>query len=635
MASGTIDFTQSATSGSYIDGKIVWTSTVVDVTKRWSSLNVKLYVRKDSTDTTLTIPTEGTWSYNLTINGQTYTGTNSKDVLKDWVEVISYTIPTILHNTDGSKSIVISGSVTAPAGTSFAGHKSSGSGTAKLDTIPQATTIDSLTCSSVDVTGTITAKYTPKSATYYNRRIVSVYGSNAWVNIHTKDLGQQSASQQTHTLKFDANELAKIYSTVTSAIVKVRVVFQTFLNSGYSTQVGANQSLTIELSLPSVCNPTASLTVTRADSNSWITSKNIYVAGLSSVTVKLTATPGEGASLKSAKAFYDNIGFNADTPTTFKLNKSGNIEFTAQVTNSRGQSASASKSIAVLPYSSPAVASMQTERGTYNNSWTADENGQDVRVSFKTTLALTDKGNTYNAAFKVDGTSKTPNHGATTGLTSGADCVVYFIGLSGDVSHTLTLTTTDSTGSTGAATLSIPTARVTIEFGADGVGIAFGKTSEKDAFECAWPAEFYGDVSIGGSVSIDGKELDIIVEQGTSAINHTVDGVTARSGTWYYRKWSSGIMECWGIGNVNVKVNMTWSGTGLYYGVVSTINFPFAFTEIPVCTVDVAYGNQEKSLVVASCGRGTNVYARPIMLCRNTSETVNCDLHYHAIGRWK
>ena len=94
-------------------------------------------------------------------------------------------------------------------------------------------------------------------------------------------------------------------------------------------------------------------------------------------------------------------------------------------------------------------------------------------------------------------------------------------------------------------------------------------------------------------------------------------------------------MECWGIGNVNIKVNMTWSGTGLYYGVVSTINFPFAFTDIPVCTVDVAYGTNEKSLVVASCGRGTNVYARPIMLCRNTSETVNCDLHYHAIGRWK
>jgi hypothetical protein len=278
---------------------------------------------------------------------------------------------------------------------------------------------------------------------------------------------------------------------------------------------------------------------------------------------------------------------------------------------------------------------MQTERGTYNNGWTADENGQDVRVTFKTTLALIDKGNTYSAVFKVDGTDTTPSHGAITGLASGANCVVYFIGLSGDVSHTLTLTTTDSTGSKGAATLTIPTARVTIEFGADGVGIAFGKTSEKDAFECAWDAEFLGDVSIGGAVSIGGQPLDIIVEQGTSAINHTVDGVTARSGTWIYRKWSSGIMECWGIGNVNVKVNMAWSGTGLYYGVVSTINFPFAFTDIPVCTVDVAYGNQEKSLVVASCGRGTNVYARPIMLCRNTSETVNCDLHYHAIGRWK
>lgn len=510
MAGSSFEFTKSSsnTSGSYIVGKIVWTSTVVDIAKRWSSLNVKIYVKKNNTSMTLTEPTSGTWSYSLTVNGNTYTGTNLKSVLTDWVEVINYTIPTILHDTDGSKSISISGSVTAPTGTSLVGLKTSGSGTAKLDTIASATTIDSLTCSSEDVTGTITAKYTPKSASYYNRRIVSVYSSNAWVQIHSKDLGQQPTSQQTHTLKFDANELTKIYANVTSAIVKVRVVFQTYYNSSYSTKIGSDQSRTIELSLPDVCNPTASLTVTRADSNSWITSKNIYVAGLSSVTVKLTATPGEGATLKSAKAFYNNTGFDADTPITFKLNKSGNIEFTAQVTNSRGQSASASKTITVLSYSSPAIASMQTERGTYNNGWTVDENGQDVRVAFKTTLALTDKGNTYSATFKVNGASKTPNQGATTGLASGDECVVYFIGLNGDVSHTLALTATDSTGSTRSATITIPTARVTIEFNKDGDGIAFGKTAEKNkTFECAWDAEFRGAVkrirADGSIVSLD------------------------------------------------------------------------------------------------------------------------------------
>jgi hypothetical protein len=438
-------------------------------------------------------------------------------------------------------------------------------------------------------------------------------------------------------MQFNETELSKIYAkTPNTATPIIRVTLQTYSNSGYTTKVGTDQSREITLSLPISVAPNAALAVNVVNSNAWVASKNICVAGLSGATVALSATPGEGAELTSTTIDYNGATYNAVELDITALKKSGYIEFAAKVTDSRGRSNTAEEGITVLPYSAPAVVSMQSERGTYDNGWTADEEGQDVRVIFKTALALTANGNTCSAVFKIDGSTTSPNHGATTELDSNADHAVYFLGINEDVSHTLAITITDKVGSTGTAMLTVPTMHITMEFNESGKGIAFGKTSEKDeTFECAWDAEFGGSVSIGASVSIGGKELDTIVEQGTSAINHTVDGVTARSGTWTYRKWSSGIMECWGIGNVDVKVNMTWSGTGLYYGVVSTINFPFAFTDIPVCTVDVAYGASEKSLVAASCGRGTNVYARPIMLCRNTSETVNCDLHYHAIGRWK
>lgn len=643
MAGGTINFTQSATSGSYIDGKIVWTSEL-DTSANSSRVIAKLYVRKANTTMTLTVPTEGTWSCKLTVDGKQHNPSISAAVLEDWVLLASLTVGSVKHASNGSKSITISGSITAPSGTSFAGHETKGSGTAQLDFNPRATTIDSLSCSTDYVDGVITAYYTPQSPDYYNRRIVYVNVNGTLTEIHRRDLGKQAASQQPHTMQFDDNELSKIYDKVTNtAKASIRVTFQTYSDSGYTKQIGSDKYREISLSLPASIVPTVALTVKPANSNAWVASKGIYVAG-SDVTLTWSSAPGKGNGVKLVSTAFTLNGLNLydggdkenGSFTIRALKQTGNSTIVAKATDSRGRSATAPKIITVLPYSAPAITTVQAERGDYKDGgWVEAEDGPDVRVLFKTALSLADNGNTYNAAFKIDGSVKSPDHGATTGLKSGADCAVYFLGLDGEVSHNLAVTVTDSVGNTGSAVLTVPTTYITVEYRANGRGIAFGKTSEKDdTFECDWDADFKKNVSIGGSVTIGGKELDIIVEQGTSAMNHTTNGVTARSGTWTYRKWSSGILECWGVANVDVNINMTWAEP-YYYGVISTVNYPFAFTELPVCNVSVAYGDDSKSLFIASCARGTTVYARGIMLCRNTKETVNCDLHYHAIGRWK
>lgn len=641
MASGTINLLSEGANGSgtYIVGKIEWKSTPV-AEKNHSTLWVELSVRKDNYTTLLNQATEGTWSYELNINGTKHNGSQYKSVL-GWTHVIEHNNLIVPHNSDGSKSINISGTITGPSGTSLAGIKASGNKTVTLDTIPRATKIDSVTCNTPYVDGIITAKYTPKANTFYHKRIVYVNVDGTLTHIHTKELGKAATTQQTHTLQFDNNELSLIYSKVTKTpTATIRVTLQTYSDSNYSNKVGGDQFKEIKLNLPNSISPTVELELTAVNNTySWLGSN--YVAGLSGIKATMTATEADKyAKIVSTAIGYNGVTYNGGDATTFTVNipplsKPGEIYLTATAMDSRNRFIAATRKITVLPYSAPVITSVKIERGTYDNGWTADDNGGALEVRISTTLALADVGNTYDVTFKVDGSTKSPSYGETHQLISGADCVVYFTGIDGDASHTLTVTATDRTNNKGTVKLTIPTRHITMEFNKSGKGIAFGKTSEEDAFECAWDADFKKNVNIDGTLTINNTEPDMIVEQGTSAINHTVDGVTARSGTWSYRKWSSGIMECWGIGNVNVKVNMTWSGTGLYYGVVSTINFPFAFTEIPVCTVDVAYGDDDKSLVVASCGRGTNVYARPIMLCRNTSGTFNCDLHYHAIGRWK
>ena len=495
MASGTISLPKSATSGRYIEGKIDWTSTA-NSSSGTSSVTAKLYVKKGHTDMALTEATDGIWSYKLTVDGTEWTGTASKAVLEEWVLLTTRTVSSILHGTGGAKSITISGSVTAPTGTLFEGHTTKGSKTVALDTITRATAINSLTCSSDYVDGTITAYYTPQSNAYYNRYIVYVNVSNALTEIYRKNLGTKSASQQQESLDFTIeNRLTKIYDAVpNSAKATIRVTFQTFSNSGYTSQIGSDQYREITLTLPLTVAPTVSLTVTPVNSNSWLNSKKIYVAGISGATASLSATAGAGADLASTTITYDGASTETVKLNVSTLKKSGNIKFTAKALDTRGRSATVEKAISVLSYSAPAITSMQAERGTYNNGWSRDDNGKDVKLVFKTTLSLTANGNVYKTAFEIDGSAETPSNSTTSGLSSATEYTAYFLNVDGEASHTLTLTATDSVGKTGTAKLTIPTVNITMEFNDSGQGIAFGKTSEKDAFECAWDAEFHGTV---------------------------------------------------------------------------------------------------------------------------------------------
>ena len=134
----------------------------------------------------------------------------------------------------------------------------------------------------------------------------------------------------------------------------------------------------------------------------------------------------------------------------------------------------------------------------------------------------------------------------------------------------------------------------------------------------ATPRQYEGNKGISFS---NGVVADFVVEQ-------------AQTSTWYYRKWYSGMAECWYRRNVTVNINTAW-GSAMYYGVASTVNYPFTFSERPICQITCEYGTDDVSLFIASCGTGTNVYATPVMLVRTDSKTVNCNILYHVHGRWK
>lgn len=624
MAKETISFDQSATSGSYIDGEIRWESKP-DASTGTSVVTASLYVRKGSTIETLTIPTSGTWSYKLTIDGTTWTGSVSKSVLQDWVLLTTRTSGNILHGAGGSKRIIISGSITAPTTSDpLKGHSTIGGKEVDLDIITRATVIDSLTCNSTFVTGDITAYYTPRNTGCYNRCIVYVNVGGTLTELQSEDLGTKNTTQQNYPIKFKSDQLSKIYAKVTNtATAVIQVTFQTYasnVNGVYTTKIGEN-SRTKELLLPSTIAPTATLTVAPVNSNPWIASKNIYVAGLSSARATLSAKAGEGSELKTKSIFWDDVEYgiavSSSTINIPSLTKTGSIQVVGMVRDYRGRTATDEESITVLSYSSPVVTSMTAERGTYDNGWTANNDGEDVQVKFKTNLSLGAQGNRYSVTFERNANATTLKAGTTTGLESGKEYTVYLSNIDSDTSHTLKLTATDSVGTVGVATITVQTKHITMEFNDSGQGIAFGKTSEKDAFECAWDAEFLRDVSIKGY-----PIADFVIEEGTE---------TASDTTWIYRKWYSGKCELYTYHKSTIAIG-TQNG-GIYRSEVITLNLPFTVYDItPVvdcCDISVwASTNTFRD----SNGNSTVTY----VLFRGVSYTSNnWYTHIHINGRWK
>lgn len=111
---------------------------------------------------------------------------------------------------------------------------------------------------------------------------------------------------------------------------------------------------------------------------------------------------------------------------------------------------------------------------------------------------------------------------------------------------------------------------------------------------------------------------DYIVEQGISGI-------------WTYRKWASGIAECWGVYTYSGNITQQY-GTN-YYG-TATISFPTGlFSSAP--TVN-AYKNETGNLIVVSgynctaSSWGTYIWNPATSLANYTTK-----IHVQARGLWK
>ena len=126
--------------------------------------------------------------------------------------------------------------------------------------------------------------------------------------------------------------------------------------------------------------------------------------------------------------------------------------------------------------------------------------------------------------------------------------------------------------------------------------------------------DFVSELDIGGN---DGTAVDLVVEQGTS-------------GMWTYRKWSSGIAECWATTPAVSHAMTNQSGNGYYCA--KTYQFPSGlFTQ-----VNNVQANRDSGMglvFISIYGITTSGLSCYVSCTLNTTQTFS--ISFYAIGQWK
>lgn len=103
-----------------------------------------------------------------------------------------------------------------------------------------------------------------------------------------------------------------------------------------------------------------------------------------------------------------------------------------------------------------------------------------------------------------------------------------------------------------------------------------------------------------------------------------VDYITeaGQSGQWTYRKYKSGVAECW--------ATIEYAATTDQYGLQSLVQFPFQFSSAPVANVSGGIEGSNDGYVQYVKTTATNVN---VWMYKKSAENLKRWLYIHAMGR--
>lgn len=126
-------------------------------------------------------------------------------------------------------------------------------------------------------------------------------------------------------------------------------------------------------------------------------------------------------------------------------------------------------------------------------------------------------------------------------------------------------------------------------------------------------------IRVGGAGTL--PVADYVVEQGTS-------------GSWTYRKWNSGIAECWCAVDDTLTYESQMLGGYIYY--TGSYSYPLNFISAPTVSYNATFTSWRVAIIADASTNGTSGFGRVRILSDNGNlQGASVLVRIHAIGRWK
>lgn len=403
-------------------------------------------------------------SISMTINGsKLYSSTSFdiRDLSIGSTKTLATKYITVSHNSDGTKSVSCKASFTSGVALGSA----SISATYTCKTIPRKST---LTVSSGTLGTSQKLTITEQASAFYHKLTYSCGSASGYI------LGSKEKPVSTLSTSW-APPLSLAQENTTGKSVSITFTLYTYTSSSGSL-IGSN-TYTKSFTIPSSVKPGVP-SISLDDLNGYYSTYG-YVQNKSKVKVTTSASTSncQGATIKSYTIYLNG---NKCSSSTFALPSSGTNTIKVVATDTRGATNSNSIEIDVAKYSKPTI------------SFSHSKSGSTLTLSYDVTYSSLGGANKITVV-----SSSSPNFSSTTiasktTLTSGTKSIT----IDPDTTYNnLYLTVTDALGESGTSK------KVTI-FGSErvfninksGKGLAIGKISETDGFECIWNSRFYGNV---------------------------------------------------------------------------------------------------------------------------------------------
>ena len=493
----------------YITLRFSWTAGTQNVASNYTPVSWKLQLI--SSNSSARISSSASKDYSVTVDGKTWTGTNTVGLSGGATKTLASGSKNIYHSSDGTKSFSYSFSqeIAITYSGTYIGTKS-GSGTGTLDTIPRGSVLGSI--SSFTFGNAINIPITKYSSSFYDVLTISVGGTT---------IKTINGITNGYDVSFTSAELNNIYAKLPSA-TKGTVTFKLTTKTSSSGSTIGTSTKTATGTIPSSVKPTIS-GITLAEAVSGLATKfGAYIQNKSKITGTVNASAGSGSSISAYKTTINGSSYTSKTCTTGVLKTSGTNTVSVTVTDKRGRTATYSTTFSVLAYTKPTISTFKVER--CNADGTLNDEGTNFKVTIKSNItALNNKNDSsYVLQYKLSSVDNWITMGTElSGYSINTNFVVTNIFLNIDNVYDFRLTVSDYFESV-PKNYNVAESFTLMNFGADGHSMAIGGVAEDtDVLDIKMKKTYFSDNNyMGGSARNDNEKNIYFQSTGNGQYNH-------------------------------------------------------------------------------------------------------------------